>query len=74
LKALTHTHKLFLQLREKGSAILLISEDLEEIMLLCDRIAVMFNGELMDILDSLKASVKEIGMMMAGIKHETTTN
>lgn len=74
LKALTHTHKLFLQLRERGSAILLVSEDLEEIMLLCDRIAVMFNGKFMGILDSSKASVKEIGMMMAGIKHEKTTN
>jgi simple sugar transport system ATP-binding protein len=74
LKALTHTHKLFLQLREKGSAILLVSEDLEEIMLLCDRIAVMFNGEFMGILDSSRASVREIGMMMAGIKYEAATN
>jgi len=74
LKALTHTHKLFLQLKEKGSVILLVSEDLEEIMLLCDRIAVMFNGRFMGILDASKASVKEIGMMMAGIKHETINN
>jgi simple sugar transport system ATP-binding protein len=74
LKALTHTHKLFLQLREKGSAILLVSEDLEEIMLLCDRIAVMFSGEFMGILDASEASVREIGMMMAGIKHEATNN
>ena len=68
MRALTHTHKLFMRLREKGSAILLVSEDLEEIMSLSDRIAVMFRGKFMGILDASKATVEEIGMMMAGIK------
>lgn len=68
MKALTHTHKLFMRLREKGSAILLVSEDLEEIMSLSDRIAVMFRGKFMGILDASKATVEEIGMMMTGIK------
>ncbi|MEM4668681.1 MAG: ABC transporter ATP-binding protein [Nitrososphaerota archaeon] len=70
LKALTHTHKIFLELKEKGSGILLVSEDLEEIMTLCDRIAVMFDGRFMGILDSSEATITEIGMMMAGIKPE----
>ncbi|RLG09097.1 MAG: heme ABC transporter ATP-binding protein, partial [Thaumarchaeota archaeon] len=70
MKALTHTHKLFMELREKGSAILLVSEDLEEVMSLSDRIAVMFRGKFMGILDASKATVEEIGMMMAGIKPE----
>lgn len=70
LKALTHTHKIFLELKEKGSGILFVSEDLEEIMTLCDRIAVMFNGKFMGIIDSSEATVTEIGMMMAGIKPE----
>ncbi|MEM3662282.1 MAG: ABC transporter ATP-binding protein [Sulfolobales archaeon] len=73
MKALTHTHKLFMELKEKGSGILLISEDLEEIMLLSDRIAVMFDGRFMGILDSAKASIREIGMMMAGLKPEKTS-
>ena len=68
MRALTHTHRLFMRLREKGSAILLVSEDLEEIMSLSDRIAVMFRGKFMGILDASKATVEEIGMMMAGIK------
>lgn len=74
LKALSHTHRVFLELKEKGSGILLISEDLEEIMLLSDRIAVMFDGRFVDILEASKASMKEIGMMMAGIKPGETTN
>jgi len=68
MKALTHTHKLFMRLREKGSAILLVSEDLEEVMSLSDRIAVMFRGKFMGVVDASKATVEEIGMMMAGIK------
>ena len=67
MKALTHTHRLFMRLREKGSAILLVSEDLDEIMTLSDRIAVMFKGKFMGIVDAEKASIKEIGRMMAGI-------
>lgn len=68
LKALTHTHKLFLELKEKGSGILLVSEDLEEIMLLCDRIAVMFEGKFMGVLDHSEASIERIGALMAGIE------
>ena len=68
MKALTHTHRLFMRLREKGSAILLVSEDLEEVMSLSDRIAVMFRGKFMGVVDASKATVEEIGMMMAGMK------
>jgi simple sugar transport system ATP-binding protein len=67
LRAIEHTHRLLLRLREKGSAILLVSEDLDEIMALSDRIAVMFNGKVVGIKESGKTSAQEIGLMMAGI-------
>ncbi len=63
--------KLLLELRRKGVAILLVSEDLEEIMQLSDRIAVMYRGTFMGIVDSEKAKVEEIGLMMGGVKPET---
>jgi simple sugar transport system ATP-binding protein len=66
LRAIEHTHRLFLKLREKGSGILLVSEDLDEIMALSDRIAVMFNGKVVGIRESGKTSMQEIGLMMAG--------
>jgi len=66
LRAIEHTHRLLLKLREKGSAILLVSEDLDEIMALSDRIAVMFNGKMVGIRESGKTSMQEIGLMMAG--------
>jgi simple sugar transport system ATP-binding protein len=67
LRAIEHTHRLLLKLREKGSAILLVSEDLDEIMALSDRIAVMFNGKVVGIRESGKTNMHEIGMMMAGV-------
>jgi simple sugar transport system ATP-binding protein len=68
LKALKHTHDLFLRLKEKGTAILLVSEDLDEVMSLSDRIAVIFEGKIVGTVDAEKAKVEEIGLMMAGSK------
>jgi simple sugar transport system ATP-binding protein len=58
--------KLLLEQRRAGKAILLISEDLDEIMMLSDRIAVMFEGKIMGIVDAGEVKREEIGMMMAG--------
>jgi simple sugar transport system ATP-binding protein len=55
-----------LQERERGTAVLLVSEDLEEVFALSDRIAVMFAGELMGIVATQEADLEEIGLMMAG--------
>jgi simple sugar transport system ATP-binding protein len=55
-----------LKRRKEGGAVLLVSEDLEEIFELCDRIAVMFQGEFMGILEADDPQLKDIGLMMAG--------
>jgi simple sugar transport system ATP-binding protein len=47
-------------------AILLISEDLEEIMALADRIVVMYEGRVAGELDASSATVEELGLLMAG--------
>lgn len=60
--------KHLLDLRKQGSTVLLFSEDLEEIFELCDRIAVIFDGQFMGILDSDDARLEDIGLMMAGSK------
>jgi basic membrane lipoprotein Med (substrate-binding protein (PBP1-ABC) superfamily) len=56
-----------LRARQEGKAILLISTELEELLNLADRIAVMFEGRIMGVVDAVGASVEEIGFMMAGI-------
>lgn len=55
-----------LQRRKEGGAVLLFSEDLEEIFELCDRIAVIFEGEFTGILDSDDKRISDIGLMMSG--------
>ncbi|KUK26822.1 MAG: ABC transporter ATP-binding protein [Acetothermia bacterium 64_32] len=58
--------QLLIRQRDSGAGVLLVSEDLDEIMSLSDRIAVMFGGEIMGILPAAEASLEEIGLMMAG--------
>jgi len=64
--ATEYLRKQLLKHRREGGAVLLVSEDLEEIFELCDRIAVIFQGELMGILDAQDDRLAEIGMMMTG--------
>lgn len=58
--------QILLEQRRQGRAILLISEDLEEVMTLSDRVAVMFAGEIMGIVRSEAQNLEKIGLMMAG--------
>ncbi len=57
-----------LEQRARGTAILLISEDLDELLAISDRIAVMYEGEIMGIVDADSADVEQLGLMMAGEK------
>ncbi len=57
---------LLLDQRQAGTAILLISEELEELLTLSDRIAVIFDGRIMGVVASQEATVEEIGLMMTG--------
>ncbi|MBA4420544.1 MAG: ABC transporter ATP-binding protein [Anaerolinea sp.] len=59
-----------LEEKKKGLATLLISEDLDELLLLCDRIAVLYRGELVGTLDRSKFEKYEIGRMMSGYRAE----
>ncbi|MFB2897331.1 ABC transporter ATP-binding protein [Aerosakkonemataceae cyanobacterium BLCC-F50] len=54
--------------RERGAAILYISTELEEVMAMSDRIAVMYEGKFVDILDATTATVEQIGYLMTGGK------
>jgi len=68
--AIEYIHGQLLEQRAEGLATLLISEDLDEVRNLSDRIAVMFDGEIMGIVDNDKTTVAELGLMMAGEKRE----
>jgi ABC-type uncharacterized transport system ATPase subunit len=61
-----YVHRQLLEKRKEGMAILLATEDLDELFLLADRIAVIFQGNIIGILDSAKATRENIGLLMAG--------
>jgi len=61
-----------LEQRENGVAILLISEDLDEIQELSDRIAVMFEGRIVGVVKRGKATPEDLGLLMAGVTKEKT--
>ncbi len=63
-------HGQFLAMRAAGGAVLLISEDLEEIFALSDRIAVMYGGRIMADMPVAEASVERVGLLMAGIEEK----
>ena len=64
-----YIHKRLIEQRNAGMAILLISEDLDEVMQLSDRIAVMYEGEIVGIVPP-NTPVDELGLMMAGAKRK----
>ena len=63
-------HKELLKLRRSGVGILLISEELEEIMNLSDRIAVIFKGQTQAVLERGQATTGKLGILMAGVKED----
>ncbi len=62
-----YIHLRLLEQREAGTATLLISEDLDEIRALSDRIAVIYEGRIMGIVDGEDATLERLGLMMAGV-------
>jgi simple sugar transport system ATP-binding protein len=64
--ATEYIHNQLLKQRSDGLATLLISEDLDEVRALSDRIIVMYGGEIMGIVNSTHATVEQLGLMMAG--------
>ncbi len=65
--AIEFIHQQIIALRDKGKAVLLVSVELDEIMALSDRIAVMFDGRIMGERLPSETDEKELGLLMAGI-------
>jgi simple sugar transport system ATP-binding protein len=59
-----------LEQRRRGAGVLLISEDLDEILALSDRIAVMFAGRIVGCIPAVQATAERLGLMMAGREME----
>ncbi len=66
--SIEYIHKEIVAMRDRGIGVLLISAELDEIMALSDRIAVMYQGQIMDIVKADEATKESLGLLMAGIK------
>ena len=64
--AYQYVHAQLAELRDAGTGVLVISEDLDELHALCDRIGVLFRGSLVDVLDAGDATSDRLGAMMTG--------
>ncbi len=72
--ATEYIHNLLIEQRGLGTAMLLISEDLDEVLGLADRIAVMYEGRIVGIVPTGEASRSRIGLMMAGVPEQEARN
>src|SRR6056297_430300 len=59
-------HKQIIERRDNGAGVLLLSADLSEVLSLSDRIAVIFEGEIVDVLDASETDERELGKLMTG--------
>ncbi len=70
--SIEYIHNRIIEKRDEGTAVLLVSSELDEILALSDRIAVMYRGQIMEIVDASETSKEYLGLLMAGIAASQT--
>jgi general nucleoside transport system ATP-binding protein len=68
--SIEYIHKRLIEHRDKGNAVLLVSLELDEVLQLSDRIAIVNNGELIGVVNASETNENEVGLMMAGVSKE----
>jgi len=69
--SIEYIHSEIIKMRDRGIAVLLISAELDEIMALSDRIAVMYRGQIVAVVETKKTTREQLGLWMAGAHVET---
>lgn len=72
--AIEFVHRRLIDARDAGKAVLVFSLELDEILALSDRIAVMYEGEIVGIIDRDEATEEKLGLMMAGVVNHNQKN
>jgi len=65
--SIEYIHNRIIEKRDEGTAVLVVSSELDEILALSDRIAVMYRGQIVEIVDASKATKEYLGLLMAGV-------
>ncbi|HHN94155.1 MAG TPA: ATP-binding cassette domain-containing protein, partial [Anaerolineae bacterium] len=71
--SIEYIHRRIIEKRDDGCAVLLVSPELDEVMGLSDRIAVMYEGRIVDILPADEVTKEELGLLMAGMTRSAET-
>lgn len=71
VQATKFVHERLLQARNRGKAVLLVSSELDELFQLCDRIAVMYNGKIVGMVNPENSNQQELGALMLGLDRDT---
>jgi ABC-type uncharacterized transport system ATPase subunit len=66
--SIEYIHNRIIEKRDEGTAVLLVSSELDEILALSDRIAVMYRGRIMEVVEASKTDKEYLGLLMAGIE------
>jgi simple sugar transport system ATP-binding protein len=64
--SIEYIHRQIVEQRDAGIAVLIVSSELDEVLALGDRIAVMYRGRIVDVVPAKEATRDELGLMMAG--------
>jgi ABC-type uncharacterized transport system ATPase subunit len=67
--SIEYIHNRIVEKRDAGTAVLLVSNELDEILSLSDRIAVMYKGKIIETLPAEGATKEQLGLLMAGVHH-----
>jgi len=68
--SIEYIHQRILEKRNEGCAVLLVSTELDEILALSDRIAVMYRGKIVAVVDAMRVNKEYLGLLMAGVSPE----
>jgi simple sugar transport system ATP-binding protein len=68
--SIEYIHARIVEKRDEGTAVLIVSTELEEVLALADRVAVMFKGKIVDVLDAGEATYEHLGLLMGGAHPE----
>jgi len=68
--SIEYIHGRIIEKRDEGTAVLVVSSELDEIMALADRIAVMYRGQIVEIVNRAETTKEQVGLLMAGMKRE----
>ena len=68
--AIEYIHQNIMDQRDNGIGVLIVSTELEEVLKLSDRVAVMYEGKIMGIVKPSETTVEEMGLMMGGMPLE----